>query len=336
MLIMITPTQIFTLSISRLTVLICSRYTAKEAKELCENDLQCAGLTFKGAFAEDDLKFFVYFFHFVSDSTYEKVKSGRNHLHWSTYRTKRGFVALQGDFGMESTEIQDGGQEFRNSLRKKPRKHFKWPLDNASAVKLTADKAEAIEKVNFLTFEPDSTVTTIIDLKAGKSRVIDSRISLDNCCKEDDASKVATLPRFFQTVPSVSCGVTPRQFDALYVKSRSPVMLSECAAVCTAQNWTMLELAKKFGDANAFLGKTEMKTFDTIAGIEKAWKEAKSDLEVIHGRMDAPQSADLLKFAFDSDVHQLGPDTANILQLLGPTVSQSKVVIWANKDHRKC
>ena len=59
----------------------------KEAQQKCENDLACAGFTFKGSYKTLNRKMEIYFFHIVPDNSC-------NFFYWSTYKVDRNFVKL--------------------------------------------------------------------------------------------------------------------------------------------------------------------------------------------------------------------------------------------------
>ena len=59
-----------------------------DAKEKCENDLACAGFTFKGSYKTLNHAMQMSFFHFVPE--YNDLK----YLYWSTYKVDRNFVKL--------------------------------------------------------------------------------------------------------------------------------------------------------------------------------------------------------------------------------------------------
>ena len=54
----------------------------------CENDLACAGFTFKGSYKTLNHAMQMYFFHFIPDNNDFK------YLYWSTYKVDRNFVKL--------------------------------------------------------------------------------------------------------------------------------------------------------------------------------------------------------------------------------------------------
>lgn len=65
-----------------------------QAQIICENDLECAGFTFKGPKNHLDIPHPITFFRFVSESTFTETK--RANLHWTSYRVKRNFVIVAG------------------------------------------------------------------------------------------------------------------------------------------------------------------------------------------------------------------------------------------------
>ena len=88
-------------------------YTNKQAKRLCEYDIQCNGFTFKGA-KESRGKKEMYFFRFVPDS----LISFRNYLkypHWTTYIvTSRDYVIVFGRYTSALRQAVGGKVRIRN------------------------------------------------------------------------------------------------------------------------------------------------------------------------------------------------------------------------------
>ena len=74
-------------------------YSIKHAKQMCENDLQCGGFTFKGT-KHDKLKRAIYFFHFINfENEYMKYP------HWTSYIPDRPYVILSGHYLSESGNL---------------------------------------------------------------------------------------------------------------------------------------------------------------------------------------------------------------------------------------
>ena len=59
-----------------------------DAQEKCENDLACAGFTFKGSYKTLKHAMQMYFFHFIPENHDLK------YFYWSTYNVNRKFVKL--------------------------------------------------------------------------------------------------------------------------------------------------------------------------------------------------------------------------------------------------
>ena len=74
-------------------------YSIKHAKQMCENDFQCGGFTFKGT-KRDKMKRAVYFFHFINfENEYMKYP------HWTSYIPDRPYVILSGNYLSESGNL---------------------------------------------------------------------------------------------------------------------------------------------------------------------------------------------------------------------------------------
>ena len=63
----------------------------QQARVICENDLECAGFTWKGAKILD-IPHPITFFRYVSESTF----TAGNNYQWTSYRVKRSFVVVAG------------------------------------------------------------------------------------------------------------------------------------------------------------------------------------------------------------------------------------------------
>ena len=59
-------------------------YTPKEAKSICERDIQCGGFTFKGSKRIKYVVPEVYFFHFINKSS-DYLTTEINYPHWTSY-----------------------------------------------------------------------------------------------------------------------------------------------------------------------------------------------------------------------------------------------------------
>ena len=73
-------------------------YFPKQAKAVCENDLQCGGFTFKGSKRITNIKREVYFFHYINErSSY--LTTSIKYPHWTTYVVgSRDHIVLPGSY----------------------------------------------------------------------------------------------------------------------------------------------------------------------------------------------------------------------------------------------
>ena len=78
-------------------------FSPKEAKNLCEQDIQCGGFTFKGTKRIKYIIPEVYFFHYIdekSDYLTENIK----YPHWTTYIVgSRDYIVINGEIKSEKT-----------------------------------------------------------------------------------------------------------------------------------------------------------------------------------------------------------------------------------------
>lgn len=80
-----------------------------QAQIICENDLECAGFTFKGAKTGLDIPHPIIFFRYVSDKTFSEIGTSNNPktFLWTSYRVKRAFVIVAGSKFPESKVVRD-------------------------------------------------------------------------------------------------------------------------------------------------------------------------------------------------------------------------------------
>jgi hypothetical protein len=82
-------------------------YSPKRAKQICENDFQCAGFTFKGTRSISNIVPEVYFFHFIDENS-EYLTTEIKYPHWTTYIVgSRDYVAISGTYDSESCSTTD-------------------------------------------------------------------------------------------------------------------------------------------------------------------------------------------------------------------------------------
>ena len=68
-------------------------YSPDQAKEICENDIQCGGFTFKGTRQNVERKN-VYFFHYIDFDDPQNLK----YPHWTIYVPNRKYSAIMGNY----------------------------------------------------------------------------------------------------------------------------------------------------------------------------------------------------------------------------------------------
>ena len=72
-------------------------FTSINAKDICENDFQCGGFTFKGTKEHQDRRE-IYFFHFVRDDE-KSLKEYMEYPHWTTFIVRsRNHVMIPGHY----------------------------------------------------------------------------------------------------------------------------------------------------------------------------------------------------------------------------------------------
>lgn len=90
-------------------------YKPKDAVKVCEQDLACAGFTFKGTPFLKKLEFEVYFFHYFPHRFFEKRPLNvSQYNHWTSYKvTQRNFVKLTNYRIDTESKIYENFQEIR-------------------------------------------------------------------------------------------------------------------------------------------------------------------------------------------------------------------------------
>ena len=81
-------------------------YSPKHAKQICENDFQCAGFTFKGTRRIINVVPEVYFFHFIDESS-KYLTTEIKYPHWTSYIVgSRDYVAIAGSYHPDSCSAE--------------------------------------------------------------------------------------------------------------------------------------------------------------------------------------------------------------------------------------
>ena len=75
-------------------------YFPKQAKYICERDLQCGGFTFKGTKRATYVVPEIYFFHFINESA-SYLSTEITYPHWTTYVVgSRDYVIISGEYNL--------------------------------------------------------------------------------------------------------------------------------------------------------------------------------------------------------------------------------------------
>ena len=75
-------------------------YFPKQAKYICERDLQCGGFTFKGTKRATYVVPEIYFFHFINESA-NYLSTEISYPHWTTYVVgSRDYVIISGEYNL--------------------------------------------------------------------------------------------------------------------------------------------------------------------------------------------------------------------------------------------
>ena len=78
-------------------------YSPKEAKNLCERDIQCGGFTFKGTKRIKYIIPEVYFFHYINEKS-DYLTDNIKYPHWTTYIVgSRDYIVINGELKSEET-----------------------------------------------------------------------------------------------------------------------------------------------------------------------------------------------------------------------------------------
>ena len=80
-------------------------YSPKEAKNICEGDIQCGGFTFKGTKRIKQIIPEVYFFHYINEES-DYLTTNIKYPHWTTYIVgSRDYIVINGQ--LKSDNIPD-------------------------------------------------------------------------------------------------------------------------------------------------------------------------------------------------------------------------------------
>ena len=87
-------------------------YTPKQAKTICEKDVQCGGFTFKGS---QWIKYVipeVYFFHFINDSS-AYLTTDIKYPHWTSYIVgSRDYILVSGSYASDKSSSHSRYESF--------------------------------------------------------------------------------------------------------------------------------------------------------------------------------------------------------------------------------
>ena len=80
-------------------------YSPKEAQQICEKNLQCAGFTFKGTKKASSFVPEILFFHYI-DLNAPYITTEIKYPHWTTYIVgSRDYVVLLGSYDSSSCDV---------------------------------------------------------------------------------------------------------------------------------------------------------------------------------------------------------------------------------------
>ena len=78
-------------------------YSPKEAKNICEGDIQCGGFTFKGTKRIKSIIPEVYFFHYINEKS-DYLTKNIKYPHWTTYIVgSRDYIVINGQLRSDSS-----------------------------------------------------------------------------------------------------------------------------------------------------------------------------------------------------------------------------------------
>ena len=81
-------------------------YSPKKARQICENNFQCGGFTFKGTKRIKHIIPEVFFFHYIYEKS-DYLTSNIRYPHWTTYIVKsRDYIVINGELQNNKNHIR--------------------------------------------------------------------------------------------------------------------------------------------------------------------------------------------------------------------------------------
>ncbi len=188
-------------------------------------------------------------------------KLGKSNWHWTSYRVERPFTLLSGSFNGASVvkeHAKDQDLKDLKDLISDQSKSRQWSfLTNLVQMNVLTEDSKDIRfltRVDLAQKKPsDQDLIIINNDKISEAEILDSTLSsVDvDCCarssvKTSDEIRDLVDALSLDEVISVPCDIGKKKFDHFYVSAAQPVVLKECAAVCTAINWTMADVVNVF------------------------------------------------------------------------------------------
>lgn len=331
------------------------RYRPNEARDVCERDLGCAGFTFKGSRAAG-VDAMTFFFHYVpTRDDLEVAAHGARLFHWTSYRVKRIFVVLLGQFrnvdksAVAVKELDKVAKlaDIVTENNAKAAGDVKWSLKTPIVeYDLFSGEAQAVTttSVDFSNLEKTADKTdklVFISLQDATLVVVDTRNKIDTCCQSiEDANSVQTTD--FSPIAKIDCQTTKStNFLRDYVLAHRPVLLVSCSASCPILNWTVSDVVNTFDDfydAQWQLQLTDGSGLQRMSAEEtvKALNAATNRVNLAEGVMTSAESGHrMLSFVLDhDDGDMVGPKVIELFDLAGFTTN-SKKLVYARKGRGK-
>ncbi|XP_023337022.1 uncharacterized protein LOC111708023 isoform X2 [Eurytemora carolleeae] len=210
--------------------------TAEEGATLCEEDLQCAGFTFRGVYSVD-VPHELYFFHYVS--TIHFSQKNPHFWGWTSYRVNRDYILMRGKLSSPELEVEDlntweRGSTWELDLNQNPAEAERVCQQTTNCVGLAQFKQERVvmlESVQFWDRSSSENWTTLVSLHPGNNQILDrDTTNINKCCPETpffteiDISNTE-IPMM---IKKIRCNISKEEFLENYVKKRIPVILKGC------------------------------------------------------------------------------------------------------------
>ncbi|XP_059080971.1 uncharacterized protein LOC131878854 [Tigriopus californicus] len=308
-------------------------YTPTEATQLCEEDLQCAGFTFKGT-PHEEQKYLTNFFHYIPKSVEKHLDHSRPE--WSTYRNKRPFLAFSGLLADPGTNTENV-ESFANILKSSSKtwEQFNWPLKMpVLSFKFGDASGSAYASLDLGQLKLEEKTTTMTFFDPNSNQITENHPVINRCCVSSSAESVEQM-KSVDEVDKQRCDIEDRLFENAFEIQRQPVLLTECAATCSKLNWTLSNLIRNFDTEATWSAKmagTRSIQGDVAKILETLSVEGTAAFKSVSGLFSGTAIDKMLAFVLDHEGAQIGPKTRDLAQTVKGEKTQMEFVMLSRGE----